>query len=300
VNVVTGVFSYTGGYIARELLQRGEPVKTLSRAPAPGHPLSREVAFGRLSFDDPVVLQAELRGASTLYNTYWIRAPHGGTTFATAVANTRVLLDAARRAGVLRVVHIGVTNASEDSPFPYFRYKALADREVRASKLSYAIVRPTLVFGVGDLLLNNVAWALRHFPLFLIPRGGDYPIQPVAAEDVARLAVEAGESKTDLELDAAGPDTFSFCDLIALVRKVVGARSHLISVPPPATRLGLAGLELLVRDKMLRREELDAVMAGMLATSGPPTGRLRLVDWLEAHGNTLGRRYVSERARDWR
>jgi len=190
-----------------------------------------------------------------------------------------VLLDAARRAGVLRVVHIGVTNASEDSPFPYFRHKALADREVRASKLSYAIVRPTLVFGVGDLLLNNVAWALRRFPLFLIPSGGDYPIQPVAAADVARLAVEAGESEADLELDTAGPDTLAFRDLIALVRKTVGARSRLVSVPPPASRLALAGLELLVRDKMLRREELDAVMAGMVATRGPPTGRLRLVDW---------------------
>ena len=81
----------------------------------------------------------------------------------------------------------------------------------------YAIIRPTLVFGDGDLLLNNMAWALRRFPVFPVCGSGDYPVQPVYAEDLAAQAVEAGSQSENSVADAAGPDTFSFEALLRLL-----------------------------------------------------------------------------------
>lgn len=300
MKVVTGAFSYSGAYIARELLRRGEQVRTLSRAPAPaGHPLAAEVSVGGLQFSDPTALERDLRGADVLFNTYLIRAPRAGVDFGTAVANTGVLLSAAERAGVRRVVHLGVTGSAPGSALPYFRGKAAVDRLLRESRLSHAIVRPTLIFGDGDVLLTNIAWCLRRFPLFLVPGRGDYPLQPVAAEDVARLAVEAGARESDEEFDAAGPDTLAFMELVRAIGAAIGSRTPVVGAPPKlvlgaATIVGRAR-----RDTMLSGDELTGLMAGLLASREPPRGRLRLRDWLEARGGELGRRYVSERMRNW-
>jgi uncharacterized protein YbjT (DUF2867 family) len=209
MHVVTGAFSYTGSYVAGELLSSGASVKTLSRAPDPAHPLSPKVAFGLLRFDE-AALAAELRGVDTLYNTYWVRFEARGVTWESVLANTRVLLRAARTAGVRRVVHFSVSNASEASPYSYSRAKAAAEREVRNSGLSYAVVRPTLIVGRDDVLLNNIAWALRRLPLFLVPGDGRYRVQPIAVEDLARLGVDLGQGGDDVTCDAAGPDAVPF------------------------------------------------------------------------------------------
>jgi uncharacterized protein YbjT (DUF2867 family) len=301
MKVVTGAFSYSGAYIARELLRRGERVRTLSRAPAPaGHPLASEVSVGALQFSDPAALERDLRGAEVLFNTYWIRAPRAGVDFGTAVANTGVLLRAAERAGVRRVVHLGVSGSADGAALPYFRGKAAVDRLLRESRLSHAIVRPTLIFGEGDLLLNNIAWCLRRFPLFLVPGRGDYPLQPVAAEDVARLAVEAAARRSDEEFDAAGPDTLAFIELVRAIAAAIGSRTPAVAAPPRLVLGAVTILGRLRRDTMLSADELTGLMAGLLASREPPRGRLRLRDWLEARGVELGRRYVSERVRNWR
>jgi uncharacterized protein YbjT (DUF2867 family) len=297
MKVVTGAFSYTGSYIARELLRRGEEVRTLSRAHAPaGHPLAGRVGFGRLQFTDEGALERDLRGADTLFNTYWIRSPRGGIGFDDAVANIGVLLRAAERAGVRRVVQIGVSNSAEDSPLAYFSGKARADELVRASSLAHAIVRPTLIFGREDVLLSNIVWSMRRFHLFLLPGGGAYPIQPVAAEDVARIAVDARDGE---ELDAAGPDRFSFRELVCVLRDAAGLGARIVPAPPWAALAGATLVGRARRDVMLTRQELEALMAGLLASGEEPRGQVRLAGWLEEHGAALGRRYVSERARNW-
>jgi uncharacterized protein YbjT (DUF2867 family) len=298
-SAVTGAFSYTGAYIARALLERGEQVTTLSRRPDPRHPLSGRVRFARLHFDDPGALAAALEGVRTLYNTYWIRFPRRGMTFAGAVANTRVLLDAATRAGVGRIVHISVSNPAEDSPLDYFRHKALAERAVTESGLPFALVRPTLIFGCEDILLHNIAWSLRRFPLWTIPGDGRYRVQPVAAEDVARLAVDAGAGDEALTVDAAGTETLSFEALVRLIALAVGARARLVHAPPALAR-ALANLVAATRrDVMLTRQELTGLQQELLVSHQPPRGRVSFTEWVEQHGQDLGARYVSERARNW-
>ena len=276
-------------------------MRTLSRVPDPGHPLADRVEFAPLQFGDLRALTDALRGAHTLYNTWWVRFPRGAMTWDDVVVNTRSLVRAAGEAGVRRVVHLSVTNATPDSPLPYYRHKARAEQVVRDSGLAYAIVRPTLVFGPGDILLNNIAWTLRRFPVFLVPGRGDYRVQPVAAEDVADLCVDSARSGGDGgERDAAGPSTYTYERLARLIRAAVGARSRLVPAPARVTVAAAAAVGWIKRDAFVTRSELAGLMDELLVSHAPPGGRRSFEEWLAASAGSLGRRYASEYARNWR
>jgi NADH dehydrogenase len=172
--VVTGAFSYTGRSITRLLLARGQDVRSLTNHPDRPNPFGQQVKAFPYGFDRPDALTRTLEDTATLYNTYWIRFPHGGLTFDQAVANSRTLFRAAKAAGVGKIIHISVTNASSRSPLPYFRGKGQVEEALAKSGVPYAILRPTLIFGPGDILINNIAWLLRRFPVFALPGSGDY------------------------------------------------------------------------------------------------------------------------------
>ena len=120
-----------------------------------------------------------------LYNTYWVRFNYGSFSHAAAVENTLALFAAARQAGVGRVVHLSIANPSEDSPLEYFRCKARLERALRESGLSYAILRPTVLFGGQDILINNIAWMLRRLPVLGVFGDGRYRLQPIYVDDLA-------------------------------------------------------------------------------------------------------------------
>ena len=253
-----------------------------------------------LDFSDPDGLRRSMEGAGLLYNTYWIRFGRGRNTFDQAVENSRVLLDAAVDAGVGRVVHFSVANASPQSKLPHFRGKGEVEEVLKGMGIPCAIIRPTLVFGQGDLLLNNMAWALRRFPVFPVFGRGDYLLQPIYAEDLAAQAVEAGSRNDSLVADAAGPETFTFEELLRLLADAVGAQVRLVHTPP-SLGFGLTKLVgLFLRDVGLTRDEVDGLMAGLLASGAAPTGMTRLGDWLADNADGLGRGYISELHRNYR
>ena len=299
--VVTGAFSYTGKYIARRLLDKGVRVRTLTRHPDHGNTFSGQVEAAPMDFSDSEGLRDTMRGAGVLYNTYWVRFARRQTTFEQAIENTRMLFEAAKEAGVGRIVHLSVTNASHESRLPYFRGKAQVEEILQGLEVTHAIIRPTLVFGVEDILLNNIAWALRRFPVFPIYGSGEYPVQPVYVDDVAALAVEAGSKSHDSTVDAAGPDTYSFEALVRLFVSRMGVHSQLVRMP---ASVGLALTRLvgvLIRDVVLTRDEVDGLMAGLLVSSrAGSTTATRLGDWLTDTADNLGRRYESELKRNWR
>ncbi len=298
LDAVTGAFSYTGRHIAEALLDRGRRVRTLTRRPHPEHPLASRIEAAPLAFDHG--LAARLEGADTLYNTYWIRFEHGSSTFARAVDNTARLVDAADRAGVRRIVHVSVSNPDPASPFPYFRGKAETEALVRDSGLSYAIVRPTLVFGPEDILVSNIAWGLRHVPLFLVPGGGGYPVQPVSVRDTAAICVDAGAREGSETIDAAGPAVWSFEELVRLIARAVRSRAWITRAPPTVALAAARVAGFALGDVLLTDDELGALMAGLLVSHEPARGKDRLDDWLTGHGNALGRRYTSELKRNFR
>ena len=300
LDIVTGAFSYTGKYITRKLLSIGKRVRTLTGHPNRPNPFGNRVSAAPFNFDNPAELTTTLQGAATLYNTYWIRFPYGHVTYDKAVAHTKILINAAKEAGIRRIVHISITNASEGSPFPYFRGKGILENVIIHSNLSYAIIRPTVIFGYEDILINNIAWFLTKFPVFAIPGDGDYRLQPVFVEDVAWIAVKAGQSNDNMVLDAVGPEIFKYEELIRLIADKVKSKARIIHV-----RLGLAlflskFIGYMVNDKVLTRDEVEGLMSNLLVSENPPTGKTRLSDWLSQHADTVGIQYASELNRHYR
>jgi uncharacterized protein YbjT (DUF2867 family) len=297
--VVTGALGYTGKYITRRLLAVGKRVRTLTAHSNRSNEFGQRIEVAPLDFSDPGALVTNLRGADCLFNTYWVRFNYGQSTFERAIANTRMLFAAAKDAGVRKVVHISITNPSLDSPLPYFRGKAELEQALQQSGLHYAILRPTVIFGLEDILINNIAWLLRRFPVFGVPGDGQYRLQPIFVEDIAELAVRASQECADTVRDAVGPEIFSFDELVRLVARRIGGTARLIHLPPAAALAATAALGLFVRDRILTREEIDGLMAGLLVSSAPPTGRTRFSDWLSAHAPTLGSSYASEIGRHY-
>ena len=296
-HAVTGAFGYSGKYIARRLLDCGCEVITLTDSPNRKNPFGDRVKAHPFQFNDLARLAETLRGVSVLYNTYWVRFDHKTFTHETAVRNTLALFQAAKEAGVERVVHVSITNPSEDSPLPYFSGKARLERALRESGLCHAILRPAVLFGREDILINNIAWALRRLPVFGVFGDGGYRVQPIHVNDFAQLAVEQGAGRENAVVNAIGPETFTYRELVQAIGRIIGKPRLVVSVPPTLGYLVGWALGRLVKDVMLTREEIEGLMAGLLYVDAPPAGTTRLTDWAQEHAGALGVRYASELAR---
>ena len=295
--LVTGAFSFIGSAAARSLAARGLTLRTLTNRATPVNDPGSPVARYPLQFEDTGALVEAMRGADFFVNTYWVRYSYVGTAFETAIANTGILLRAAREAGVRRFVHVSVSNPSLDSPLDYYRGKAQLEAMVRDSGLSYAIVRPTLVVGPNDILVNNIAWLLRRFPVFAMPGSGRYRVQPVTLEDTGEIIAEAALSTEDTTVDAAGPRIMTFEELVREVAAAIGRPARIVHVPPQVVLAMLRVLNRLVGEVILSRQELDGLMTERLVSSEPPRGQQSVTAWLHDHGHEVGRRYASEMQR---
>lgn len=300
LHVVTGAFGFSGRFITHRLLAAGKRVLTLTGHADRPNPFGDRVRVAPYRFDDPAELARTLRGANVLYNTYWVRFPYGRVTFEAAVANTETLVHACRAARVPRIVHLSVTNAAEESPLPYFRGKGLVERTIRESGLSYAILRPALVYGPGDILVNNIAWFLRRSPVFPIMGDGAYRLQCVDVEELAAIAVDAGSDPESRTFDVVGPETHTFEGLVRLIAAAVQSRARIVHAPRGTVRILLAVAGAMVHDVVLTPGEIDGLMADLLVSAEAPVAAGRFSDWVTRHGASLGRSYASELARHFR
>lgn len=300
LHVVTGAFGYLGQYITQLLLKQGVRVRTLTGHPHRPHPFGDQVEAVPFHFDDPAALAADLSGAATVFNTYWVRFPRGEQTYDRAVANTQALIAAAKQAGVRRFIHISITNPSEDSPFPYFRGKAVLERNLQESGLSYAIIRPTVLFGQEDILINNIVWLLRKFPVFGVPGNGEYPIQPVYVGDVAALAVDLASKDENVTVDAVSSQVYTFENLVRILRRETETHSLLVHVPPQLVSLVSYLLQRWTHDVMITPDEIQGLMAGLLISKNKPNCPTRFSSWLRKYADDLGTRYTSEVDRHYR
>ena len=301
LDVVTGAFSFTGRFIAQRLLTQERRVRTLTNHPQRARKEDANIEIAPLQFADRAALVESLRGADVLYNTYWVRFRHGRVGFGDAVANTRILIGAAADAGVRKVVHISVSNPSVDSHLDYYVAKARAEDVVRGSGLRWAIVRPTLTFGAGDIFINNIAWLIRRMPVFVIPGAGTYRVQPVAAEDVAEIATWAAEQNDNLTVDAAGPDTVTYAELVEGIAIAVGRRPRFIYLAPRQALWAGNIVARYVHDVLLTPQELQGLMEEHLVSHEKPSrGHRRIDNWLLTSADSVGRGYASELERHWK
>ena len=295
LDVVTGAFSYSGRAIAARLLDRNRAVRTLT-----GHPGSADsgararIDVRPFDFADPPALVRDLEGVTTLYNTYWVRFAHGDTSHEQAVENSRTLFHAARQAGVQRIVHVSITNPAIESPYPYFRGKALVERALAETGLPSTILRPAILFGNDGVLVNNIAWLLRRLPIFAIGGRGEYRIRPIHVDDLADLCMAAATRSDNCIIDAVGPDRVTFNALVDAIRGAIGSRTPVVHVPgsllPPISTV----LNLALHDVLLTRDEYRAMADGLADTDGPATAPTAITEWLTAHAATLGTTYANE------
>ncbi len=296
---VTGAYSYSGKYITARLLARGAEVITLTGHPDRSDPFDGRVRAFPLDFSSPPRLEEALHGCNVLVNTYWIRFDRGGNTQARAVDNTSALINAARGAGVSRIVHVSITNPRINSPLPYFRGKAANERTVSSSGLSHAILRPTVLFGREDILINNIAFLLRRFPVFLMAGNGEYALQPVYVDDLASLVEQSIFTKDSYTMDVVGRESYTFRRLVELIANSIGTRRPLIAVAPAVLKAAARVLGAVLGDTLLTDYELQGLMANLLISAEPARCPTSLSMWLAQNADGLGRTYASELKRHY-
>lgn len=297
IHVVTGAFGYSGKYIAKQLLDEGYQVRTLTDSVNRINPFGNRIKAYPFNFDNPERLVESLKGASVLYNTYWVRFNYAEFRQSIAVTNTIKLFNAAKRAGVKRIVHISITNPSEDSHLEYFRGKARLERALIESGISYAILRPALLFGKEDILINNIAWMLRRFPVFGVFGDGNYKLRPIYVDDLARLSVKEGKKKENRIIDAVGPETFTYLYLVREIGRIIGKERRFIFIPDTVGYFLGWIIGKVLGDIIITRDEIEGLKTNLLYTDSPAAGSTRLTDWARENSSVLGLHYASELAR---
>lgn len=293
LDVVTGAFSYSGSVLRDHLLQAGRRVRTVTGHPQRGSGQD-EVEVLPLDFDDVTQLTASLTGATTLYNTYWVRFAHGRVDHDLAVENSRTLFQAARRAGIRKIVHLSILHPSLSSPYPYFRGKAKVEQALAETGVPYAVLRPSVLFDERGVLLNNIAWLVRRLPVFAVAGGGNYRVRPTHVDDVARLALDAAVWDDDRIVDAVGPERPTFRQLVDEIRTATGARCRIVGVPAPVLLATSRALGAVLHDVLLTADEYHSMAEGLADSDAPSTGSVQLSQWLAEHGDALGREYRNE------
>jgi NADH dehydrogenase len=294
LHAVTGALGYTGRSLAEGLLSRGQRVRTLTNSPNRPNPFVDRIEVHPLAFSDPAALEGSLRGVDVLHNTYWVRFNHRLFTFDQAVRNTKTLFDAARRAGVGRIVHISILHADEADDLGYYKGKHELEDALRDTGIPHAIIRPGVLFGRFDILVNNIAWAIRHLPVFGVFGDGQYRLRPLHVDDMAALMIDHAAREGNTQVDAVGPEGFTYRELVQTLARIIGVRRNIISVPPPLGYAVAALINPLVRDVIITKEEIDGLMRGLLDSDAPAAGPTRLTEWAMRHHDDLGRRYASE------
>src|SRR3989338_385014 len=297
IHIVTGAFGYSGKYIAKQLLDEGYRVRTLTDSVDRINPFGGRIKAYPFNFNNPERLVESLKGASVLYNTYWVRFNYAEFRQSIAVTNTIKLFNAAKRAGVKRIVHISITNPSEDSHLEYFKRKARLERALIESGISYAILRPALLFGIEDILINNIAWMLRRFPVFGVFGDGNYKLRPIYIDDLARLSVKEGKERENRIIDAVGPETFTYLHLVREIGRVIGKERHIIFIPDAVGYFFGWIIGKVLGDIVITRDEIEGLEANLLYADSPAVGSTRLTDWARENSSVLGLHYASELAR---
>ncbi len=302
LHVVTGAFGYTGRYIATELLARGKRVRTLTNSLDRGNPFGDTIEIHPIHFNDPAALVESMRGAYALYNTYWVRYDHkkGAADFGyvKAVKNSRLLFECARKAGVRRLIHVSVSNARSYSKWGYFQGKAILERELQASGLSYAIVRPTVIFGHPEnVLINNIAWLLRHLPIFGMFGQGEARVTPIHVDDVAKICADAADRDENEIINAVGPDTFTYREMVKEMARAMKLRRLFLPIPDFVALGAGKILGLFLRDIIITQYEISGLREELMYTGTKPLGTTKFRDWLKSESNTLGRHFVNDLAR---
>lgn len=232
---VTGGTGLVGSHVARELLALGGVVVLVSRHPALSLRSDPRIISVAASIDDDNALRDAFDGCDAVIHCAGINRELGTQTYKRVhVDGTRAVVRAAQRAGVRHVSLVSFLRARPACGSAYHESKWAAEEIVRGAGLSYTIVKPGVIFGRGDHMLDHLSRAFHTFPIFgLVGFSSKRRLRPVAVEDVARiLAVAATDHRLeDRTVPVLGPEELT---LAAAVRRVAAVTDcHPLFVPLP-------------------------------------------------------------------
>ncbi|HXR24984.1 MAG TPA: NAD(P)H-binding protein [Candidatus Binataceae bacterium] len=234
------------GFIGRAIVRRlaaipGLTVRVLTRDPVKAR--VRLAAEGKVDFvsadvNDPARLATVIAGADTIINAvqfdgYPIEKPSRGLTFNRVdYGGTVSLIAATKAAGVPNFIYISGAAADERSPNPAFRAKGRAERALRDAGLAFTILRPSLVYGPEDRVVNGLAKAIRMMPVMVVPGSGQQKLRPLLVDDLAAcVALAIGGRGRNGIYEVGGPDPMTFDELVRLVMEITGHKRPIIHVP---------------------------------------------------------------------
>lgn len=295
--IITGAFGYSGKVVADDLITRGHKVKTLTNSGHKQNPFGNNIAVSPFNFDKPEVLCEAMKGYDVLINTYWVRFNHASFNHDEAVQNTKILFDAAKKAGIKRIVHVSITNPSIDSDLEYFKGKAELENYLKLTEIEHTIVRPAVLFGRQDILINNIVWMIRKLPLFGVFGKGDYKLQPIHVDDFAHILVREAFAIGNKLVNAIGPETFTYKELVKTAMQIIGKKKPVINVNPEIGYWAGRIVSSLKSDVTITRPEIKGLMDNLLYVDDKPAGKIKLTDWLKENKDIVGTIYSNEIAR---
>jgi uncharacterized protein YbjT (DUF2867 family) len=230
-----------------------DPEKARARLTGEGKvALAGEVEFVAADVNEPSKLAKALVGADTIVNAvqfdgYPIENPARGLTFLRVdYGGTVALIAGAKEASVANFIYISGAAADERSTNPAFRAKGRAERVLRTSGLAFTILRPSLVYGPEDRVVNGLASALRMMPIMVVPGTGRQHLRPLFVEDLAAcVALAIGGRGRDGIFEIGGPDEMAFDELVRLLMEITGHKRPLVHVPESMLRIAGAVAEKL-------------------------------------------------------
>lgn len=294
---VTGAFGYSGKYITKRLLSLGYHVRKLTNSKNKPNPFGEQIDVYPLNFHNESALRHSLSSVDVLINTYWVRFNHKKFNHHDAVQNTKVLFNTAKAAGVKRIIHVSITNPSIASNLEYFHGKAELEDYLKKMEMGYAIIRPAVIFGKEDILINNIAWIIRKLPVFGVFGKGDYKLQPIYVEDMAALIVNQITQSQDVTINAIGPETFTYKEIVSKIMKIIDVKKKIIHVDPFIGYLVGRLLSFFKNDVTITRAEIKGLMSDLLFVNDSPKGKTKLSEWAMENKNGLGNEYANELSR---
>ncbi len=295
--IVTGALGYSGKVITEKLLEQGYIVKTLTNSLQRTNPFGNKIEVAPFNFNQKDKLIKSMETFDTLINTYWVRFNHKKFNHSDAVTNTKILFDSAKTAGIKRIIHVSITNPNINSDLEYFRGKGILEEYLETLSLPFSIVRPAVLFGRDDILINNIAWMIRHLPVFGVFGDGSYKLQPIHIDDFAQIIIEEAKLSDNRYINAIGPETYTYKMLCQTIMDILGIKKNIISVSPYIGYLAGKLISNMKGDVTITREEIKGLMDNLLYVDDLPMGNKKLSEYIQTNKDRIGKIYANELSR---
>ena len=239
---VTGGSGFVGGHTARTLLAGGDDVVVIARRTnAALFPDGAHVTWVTADIDDKTALSRAIDGCDAVVHCAGINLERGPQTYETVhVRGTEAVVGAARAAGLKRIALVSFLRARPACGSGYHESKWAAEEIVRRSGIPYTVLKPGVIYGRGDHMLDHLSRAFRTFPVFLLVGfSSQRLIRPVAVADVARILAAAthDDRLAGLTVPVLGPEQLTLSAAVQRVARVAGCHPVFLPAPLVAHRL---------------------------------------------------------------